>query len=241
MQYSIKKDASEFRSQMGFGNTEPIRLKSLLIKLNVLAVFKQLSDSFSGMAVKAGDFRFMLINSNHSIGRQHFSICHELYHLYIDNDFTPHHCSSGSFSKSEINEYQADVFASYLLLPDDGILNLIPDPELAKDKITLETILKIEHYFSCSRGALLFRLKELGLITPKGSEAFNTQIKLKAKQYGYPVGLYEAGNNGLVLGDFGTLAKQLFDADKISEGHYATLMQSIGIDVFNNDDNGNQD
>lgn len=241
MLLTIRKEASEFRMGMGFGNTEPIPLKSLLIKLNIITVFKELSENFSGMAIKAGDFRFMLINSNHSIGRQNFSICHELYHLYVDKDFTPHHCNSGFFVKTESNEYYADIFASYLLMPDDGINNLIPDSEQAKDKISIETVLKIEHYFSCSRGALLFRLKELGLITSKTYDKFNQRIKVTAKQYGYPVDLYESGNNGLVIGDYGTIAKNLFDGEKISEGHFATLMHSIGIDVFNNEENDNQD
>ena len=241
LRYGIKKEASEFRSRLGFGNMEPIGLKSLLIRLNVLTIFKELSENFSGMAVKAGEKRFMMINSNHSIGRQNFSICHELYHLYIDKEFTPHHCSSGIFNKADVKEYQADLFASYLLLPDDGIVNLIPGNELSRDKISLETILKIEHYFSCSRGALLVRLKEMELITPRTYDIFNHQIKNNARQYGYAIDLYEGGNEGVVLGDFGTWAKQLFDSDKISEGHYASLMNSIGIDVFNNEEDDNRD
>ena len=43
-------------------------------------------------------------------------------------------------------------------MPDDGIISLIPDSELKKDKIVLSTILKVEQYFSCSRRALLYRL-----------------------------------------------------------------------------------
>lgn len=236
----LKKEASEFRSQMGFGNMEPIGLKSLLIKLNVLSLFKQLPENFSGMAVKVEDKRFMLINSGHSIGRQNFSICHEIYHLYIDKEFSPHQCSSGLFDHKNLNEYKADFFASYFLLPDDGIIHLIPEKELDNDKIGLETILKIEHYFSCSRTALLRRLKEMRLISPKLYDKFDHDIKYNAKQYGYPVYLYEGGNDGIVLGNFGTLAKQLFDSDKISEGHYATLMSSIGIDVFNTEEDDNR-
>jgi len=241
MLLTVRKEASEFRIRLGYGNTEPIQPKSLLIKLNIIAVFKELSDDFSGMAIKADDFRFMLINSNHSIGRQNFSICHELYHLYIDKDFKPHHCNTGFFNRSESNEFYADIFASYLLAPEEGILNMIPNSELSKDKITIETILKIEHYFACSNRALLYRLRNMELITPKMQEFYNQQIKLTAKQYGYPIDLYESGNNGLVIGDYGAIAKNLFDDEKISEGHFVSLMHSIGIDVFNNEKNDNQD
>lgn len=236
MNIRIEKAASEFRTRHGFTNLDPIRLKSLLLKLNVITIFKPLSENFSGMAVKEGDYRFMLINSRHSLGRQHFSICHELYHLYIQEDFIPHHCSAGLFDKKTEHEYKADLFAAYLLMPKDGIINLIPECELDKDRITLETILKIEHYFSCSRNALLVRLKELNLISQNSIERLKIEIIKSAKKYGYDASLYRSGNEGVIVGDFGTLAKQLFDKEKISEGHYLDLMNSIGFDALNDSD-----
>jgi len=187
------------------------------------------------MAVKAGDTHFMLINSNHSLGRQHFSICHELYHLYIQEDFTPHHCSSGTFNRSNTMEYRADMFAAYLLIPKDGIVALIPDDELEKDVISLATILKIEHFYSYSRTALLNRLIEIGLLTKQKADSFRTNIKKSARKYGYDVSLYSPANENLVIGDFGSMAKKLFDNEKISEVHYSELMNSIGFDALNND------
>lgn len=236
MYIKIEKQAAEFRQKYGFTSSDPIRLKSLLIKLNVITIFKPLSDNFSGMAIKVEDNHFILINSKHSIGRQHFTICHELYHLYIQENFTPHHCQTATFNKKNKIEYSADLFAAYLLMPNEGIISLIPDEQLKKDKITLETILKIEHYFSCSRTALLYRLKEMQLISNKTFEEYKKNIILTARKYGYDNSLYKSGNKGVVIGDFGTLAKQLFDKEKISEGHYAELMNSIGFDIFNNSD-----
>ncbi|AUC84832.1 MULTISPECIES: ImmA/IrrE family metallo-endopeptidase [Flavobacteriaceae] len=232
MIYKTRKKATEFRNQNGYSNLEPIDLESFLIKLNVITIFKPLSQDFSGMAIKSKDKNFMLINSNHSIGRQNFSICHELYHLYFDPNFTPHNSISGKFDK-RTNEYLADIFASYLLMPDDAILNFIPDEELKKNKINLKTILKTEHYFKCSRTALLFRLKELNVITDSKFEEYRQDIKLKAKQNGYSTKLYEQGNENLVIGDFGSKSRYLFENEKISESHYLTLLNSIGIDLFN--------
>lgn len=236
MNYRIEKEASEFRTKNGFSNSDPIRLKSLLLKLNVITLFKPLSENFSGMAIKVGGSRFMLINSEHSIGRQHFSICHELYHLYIQEGFMPHHSSAGVFNKKDSIEYQADLFAANLLMPKEGIINLIPDKELSKDKISLETILIVEHFFSCSRNAILIRFKELGLISQKSVDHFKSEVILSARKYGYDDSLYKKGNQNMVVGNFGTLAKQLFDKEKISEGHYLDLMGSIGFDALNNID-----
>ena len=240
MIYSIKKDAIEFRNELGYGNTDALHFNSLLIRLDVIAVFKKLSNSFSGMAIKTDSKNFILINSDHSIGRQSFSICHEMYHLYKDDEFKPHHSIAGCFNKRKSNEYVADVFASYFLLPDDGVLNLIPDPQLQKDKILIETILKIEHYFGCSRSALLYKLKELKIISSVLYDQYNHSIKKIAKLYGYSTELYESGNDGKVIGDYGSIAKSLYDKEKISEGHYFSLMRDIGIDIYNEMENGSQ-
>lgn len=232
MKIKLEKEAATFRRNHGFTNVDPINLKSLLLKLNVITLFKPLSEQFSGMAVKVDNYRFMLINSNHSVGRQHFSICHELYHLYIQADLTPHHCQTGVFDKKNTSEYEADLFAAYVLLPKDGVLSLIPNDQLAKDKIKLETILKIEQYFRCSRAALLVRLKELGLISNALIENFKNDVITTAMYYGYNDALYLPANKELIIGDYGSLAKQLFDNEKISEGHYIDLMHSIGFDTF---------
>ena len=242
MKVKLKKDAIEFRSELGYGITDAVNLNSLLIKLDILAVFKPLSYNFSGMAISLvkPEKKFIMINSEHSTGRQNFSICHELYHLYKDNDFHPHHSYAGIFNKKPVNEYYADVFASYLLLPEEGILSLIPDSQLKKDKISVATILKIEHYFRSSRTALLYRLKEMDIISQAGYDKFSQSVKSIANLYGYSTELYEPGNEGKVIGDYGSLAKALFDEEKISEGHYISLMKDIGIDVFNDKNDESQ-
>ena len=51
----LEKQAVAFRSDNGLNNADPIRLKSLLQKLNVITVFVPLSENFSGMALKANE------------------------------------------------------------------------------------------------------------------------------------------------------------------------------------------
>lgn len=45
----IEKQVAGFRADNGFSASEPINLKSLLLKLNVLTIFRPLTDNFSGM------------------------------------------------------------------------------------------------------------------------------------------------------------------------------------------------
>ena len=73
--FIIERQVAEFRADNGLSASEAINLKSLLLKLNVLTIFRPLSDNFSGMCLKDGSgHRFMLVNSSHSRGRQHFTI-----------------------------------------------------------------------------------------------------------------------------------------------------------------------
>lgn len=234
----IEKQARDFRAKNGLNQIEAINLNSLLLKNNVLTVFSELGPDFSGFSLKISyqneDKRFMLINSLHSLGRQHFTICHELYHLFIQEEFSSE--ISMLSKKGDIEELNADIFASYLLLPTDGIFNLIPNNELERGRVSLNTILMVENYFSCSRQALLNRLEGLGYIDEKLKTEFSIDIKKNALLHGYNTTLYEKGNSGIVLGDYGVIAKTLFDKGLVSESSYYSLLEDIGIDVSNLDD-----
>lgn len=229
----IEKEANAFRHVNGLGTNDPIRLKSILNTLNLVTVYKPLGSEFSGMALKVNKgeetHRFILINSAHSLGKQHFTICHELYHLYIQKEFNAMICQTGKFNKKDKEEYNADYFAAVLLLPEAGVKSLIPDEELKKDKITLRTILKIEQYYSSSRSALLYRLEDLKIINRAYAENFRTDIRAGALRHGYDTSLYKAGNDNLFIGDYGELALQLYECEKISETHYYSLLTDLGM------------
>lgn len=233
---------SDFRSKMGLSNSEPIDCKNLLLRLNILTIYRKLSESFSGMCLKREDKNFILVNSSHSRGRQHFTIGHELYHLFAQKEFSPHFCNTGSGNNNrELNEKKADLFSSILLMPELGIKKNIPPEELKTKNITVATLLRLERIFSVSHIAMLFRLKNIGVIDSDKFEYFNSlPICQLAVQYGYDTSLYEKGNDRLVIGNYGTLAKKKFDEGHISEGHYRELMSAIGIDL-NIIDNGNSE
>ena len=233
----LEKKSSEFRLLNGLSSTEAVHLKSLLTKLEILTVFRPLVGDISGMAIfteQAGtNTRFMLVNSKQSPGRQHFTICHELYHLFIQENFTYQVCVTGRFDKKAGEEFSADVFASYFLLPTDGLLALIPDDELPVNKITLKTLLKIENYFQCSRKALLMRLKTEEIINGNGFNRYEVNVKKGAMEYGYSTYLYDECKTSELIGPYGAMAKDLFDKEIISETHYLSLLADSGIVLEN--------
>jgi Zn-dependent peptidase ImmA (M78 family) len=113
---------------------------------------------------------------------------------------------------------------------------------LEKKKITLGSILNLEHYYSCSRSALLYRLKKMKFITPDEYDRYSIGVQRSAAEYGFQTDLYKPGNTGTIIGDYGILAKELYDEHKISQSHYFSLLTDLGIDLTKLDEitNGEQ-
>lgn len=229
----IEFRANKFREEHGLATTEPVDAYKLLAKLNVITVFKEMTDNFSGMAVKNSVGNFMMVNAGDILARQHFTIGHELYHLYIQENFQNRICKVGVFDKKDKEEYNADWFASYLLMPEDGIFEILPKDELGLNKISLNTVVKMEQYFGVSRTALLNRLMFIDMITkPKLLELKEPgTIRRSALLMGYSDELYESGNANKVIGDYGEKAKKLYDKEQLSETDFYGLMLDIGIDL----------
>ena len=217
--------AGKFRSERGLSQYEPINAKTLLRKLNITAMYRPLSDNSFGISCRSKSGKmFMLVNSNSTRGRQHFTIAHELYHLFYDEDLSPHMCGGAAMGE----EKNANMFASALLLPREGILSMVDNDEIIRHKVKLATILRMEQMYQVSRSNLLIRLKELGLMTEGQVKEFQTiPVKNSAREYGYDQSLYEPGNEGVVIGDFGEKARLLYESGKISEGHYIELLNMI--------------
>ena len=113
-------------------------------------------------------------------------------------------------------------------MPYEGLKKYITYDDRAQGSITLASIISTEQYYSVSRSALLIRLKTKGLISNKAFlEFIQIPVQESAKQYGYDTALYKKGNVGLVIGDFGEKARDLFEKGIISEGHYLELLHKI--------------
>lgn len=217
--------ASKFRIENGIGLAEPVDTKTLLRKLKATAIYRPLSKNAYGISCKSKSGKmFLMINSNSTLGRQHFTIAHELYHLLYDENPSPHVCC-GNTTTEEAN---ADIFASALLMPRDGVYTMLSNEEIIDHKIKITTILRIEQLFQVSRSMLLYRLKGMGVISENLRQAIQSiPVKESAVEYGYDKSLYEPGNEGVNIGDFGEKAKILFDKGQISEGHYIELLNMI--------------
>ena len=228
---AIEQLALKMRAEAGVAPTEPIHTKTLLRKLGVMVMYRLLSERACGLSMRSADgaMKFMLINSNNSRGRQHFTICHELFHLYYDEEPRPHVCGTPGMEKdpSEIN---ANAFASALLLPPVGVLASIPPEEIKSRRVTMATMLRLEQLFGVSHQSLCYCLRHMRLLTEDELQVHleeSQRIQQIAAEYGYDTSLYQGGNEGVVIGDFGEKARRLFDIERISEGHYVELLNLL--------------
>lgn len=218
--------AFKFRTENGFSYNEPLDMKTVLRKCNILTVYRPLSEKAYGMSLrsKSGD-KFVLINSTRTLGRQHFTIAHELYHLFYDENPRPHVCGMQEDSVAERN---ANLFASVLLMPKESIFQQIPPKETVGNSISIATVLRLEQLYAVSRESMLYRLKTVGIIgEDKLQELLRFPKVETAKEYGYDTSLYLPGNDGLVIGDLVAMARELYEKGKISEGHYVELLNMI--------------
>jgi len=121
------------------------------------------------------------------------------------------------------------MFASALLMPREGLLQYVPSEELMSNSLSVDTLLRMEYLFGVSHATMVVRLKELKLISPANADSLLAlSITHEAALRGYDGHLYKKGNEGLMIGDFGSLAKSLYDREKITEGYYLNLLNMIG-------------
>lgn len=232
--FDIHNKSLEFRKRFGEDATSPINIISIVASIPELTVvYYPFSDNISGMCVRGNKNCVIAINSNMSLGRQRFTIAHEMYHYFYDTDLTLTICSKdGEFRNQK--EKDADMFASYLLMPPTALNEKISSLKTQSGKLDLKCILAIEQYFQVSRQALLFRLIQLNEFSNEEIEGFKTNIRSSAKQYGYNDDLYrptpEAKKHN-TLGKYVNMANDILEHNEISEGKYEELL----LDAFRTD------
>ena len=220
----IFKLASSVRIKLNVRNEGAIDLFTMINEVpNMTVVYYPMGANISGMFIRNNKTPLIAINSAMSIGRQHFSLAHELYHFYHDNK----DISVSSRDIGNDNEKNADLFASYLLIPMDDFMKSVSN--ISIDNITINDVIKLEQYYKVSRQAILRRLFEENKIDDIIKKKFSTNVILSAVNLGYDDALYKASPDDKVYrtyGEYIKLADRLLINEKISIGKYEELLIS---------------
>ena len=212
--YEINELANKCRRKWNIHDNSPIDIISLALnKINNLTIsFLRFDGNFSGSSCIVSNQVLIFINAAHPLGRQRFTLAHEIYHLMAEKDYT----DISSLTDEEI-ESNADNFASCLLLPHSGLE--LYEEEFNIKKWTLEDIIKAEQYYQLSHKAFLYRLNMLGKITDEECLNYLPQIMKNATKLGFTSQLYESYTNyeELVIGNYIRLLELSYDNALISE------------------------
>jgi Zn-dependent peptidase ImmA (M78 family) len=227
--------AIKTRNEFGLSNTESINIFEVLKYNRKISIIRMpIESELYGLFIKKGEAQAILINTNNSLGRQYFSAAHEYYHLKYEVNLN---------DNNEELEKEADTFASYLLMPREG-LNFHLKKRLTnkeKENIDISDCLHLENYFKISHHALVIRLKiDKHIGKRKCNQLLDFNICKEARKYGYSLNLYSPTSldkNVLIESDYAELAEIALEKGKISQSRYSEYLLEGGYEdiLFGND------
>lgn len=220
--------ALSLRKELGEDTTSPVDIFSLAHTIPQLTlVFYPMGDHLSGMCIRNDGNPVIAVNSSMSVGRQRFSMAHELFHLYFDENEHSTVCSMKIGCGNEI-EKVADQFASYFLMPPVALSEAIKKIHPSSvDSLGIKEIVKLEQYFGVSRQAMLYRLIEDNKLTTQQADQFKQGVITSAVNLGYDDTLYKPLPENKQYKTFGFYiqqAEELFEKDLVSTGKYEQLL-----------------
>ncbi|MCH5173952.1 MAG: ImmA/IrrE family metallo-endopeptidase [Bacteroidales bacterium] len=231
-EHIIEDEAYSLREAFSLGSRLPVDLEGLLIKQGILTVFTQMSPEFSGMCLKYdNDTNFILVNSDIVLGRQNFTIAHELYHLFVQNgdEFKVHTCDV--MNPQSPVERHANTFASYFLLPRDGVVEIMQRIDCTRKTVNAAHIIMMCDYFGVSYKAMLVRVnKILGLTRERFELLHAVQPIPTALDFSLNTEVFEKPQTKeKVIGDYSSKAQALYTSGLISKGHLIELLDAIKL------------
>lgn len=226
--------AAEARERLGLGSIRPVSIFSVLEdQVGAFLLFHPMEGDFSGVFIRHGKEEAVLINTARTLGHQHFTAAHELYHLLYDPGLTGSICNAGQKS-SIAAEKKADWFATHFLMPEEGVKWYAR--KLAGSKpLTLVDVIDLEQHFAVSHAAMLIRLFTLKLISREDRENWETVSIIKeARRAGFTdqeCRLYLPTMEERVSPIYQRLAVRAYEKSRISERKLRELLGEANIDL----------
>ncbi len=229
--------AEMLRHEWGIESFSSLNIRSLVYNniRNLTVLWFPMETNISGCCSKTKDDNVIFINTNHTIGRQNFTLAHELYHLLYENLDEFIVCGVNNNSQSERN---ADNFASTLLMPDSALYWFKKMNQIKE--WSLEDIIRCEQHYQISRYTMLIRLKNLNWISQNQFDTFGLNIIREADRLGYDTNLYKPSPENQKyssIGELIRLTEKAYEDEKITGGkRREILLKSFRNDILYNSD-----
>lgn len=172
--------AINFRDKYNLGNYCGNNLLDILNrieeyeKINLKLIRNPFNNlKLSGFIGYKNDAYVIVTNSNQTLGKERFTIAHEIYHLlenrvYLKKNPIIEQLGNNLENVENINEKMANAFAAELLMPKKDIDEYLEKISINKDsKINEIAIIQLQNLYGVDYVAVTKRLKEIGLIDDK--------------------------------------------------------------------------
>ncbi len=184
--------------------------KATLIKIS-------LKSKIHGLNVVKGKAKLVLINSEETLGRQRYTMAHELYHLRHDG------------SNNDDTDRLANIYASYFLMPKESLEDKFSS---VGGVITIDTIFEISQFFKISFGAVAFRLKKERYIS---RDDYNTYKEInvisEAIKRGHSLELYKPTKEPFSISTpFLPLIQRLHQDNYLSDSQFLNYIENNSLD-----------
>ena len=182
--------AIKLRKRWGEDDYSPIDVFTLVsLQDSITLITMEMPSSMSGMCVKTESEIIIAVNSAMSLGRQRFTIAHELYHAYFDKSMMTYVCMQSIVGKKSESEKEADQFASFFLAPYSA-LDMYQN-NIALQQWDIDTIVTAEQFYGISHQAMLFRLFSENRISQVEYDVFKeVKVTTIAEKLGLRLDLY---------------------------------------------------
>ncbi|QTL04818.1 ImmA/IrrE family metallo-endopeptidase [Aquabacter sp. L1I39] len=160
-----------FVAEFALGDVPAARLAEVMEReFGILVLHVDAFDGISGAACRLPELDVVLINRHEVVGRRHFDLAHELFHILTWDAMPPEHSEDASETSKNRVEQLANNFASAVLMPaaildDFGDWSAIPARELpARLNAAADALL-------VTASALKWRLVALDRLKPAAARA----------------------------------------------------------------------
>ncbi len=222
--------AVDARRELGLGDLQPVDIFRILAYQEHISVVRcpfGKGSRMSGLFLRKGNVRLIVVNTCTSWGHQIFTAAHEYYHLRHSAGMSGSICVTGTFSERSPEEFDADRFAAAFLAPTAGLDYLIKR-EFGGGRLGIGEIIYLEQYFAVSHAAMLRRLTEIGKITRGELDEFRPEVISKARRLGFSTRLYEKTRDYEIVSDLPRKVREALERDLISEGKAREFLLAFG-------------
>ncbi|MYM85346.1 ImmA/IrrE family metallo-endopeptidase [Duganella sp. FT50W] len=249
--------ARQERQRLDLGTAPIIDIAEILEVQGIRTGAVDLPDDISGLTLchsKIGVF--IVVNSTQALLRRRFSFAHEYAHALVDRHNKG--ALSRAVNRSDLLEVRANAFAAEFLMPTEGIKNFVStlgkgsvnrqiavfdEAEVVQvdarsapgsQDIQLYDIARLSHHFGVSRGAMLYRLRNLRMLSETEFQVLDDQERSGA---GKAIAeLLNANESSSAIEDhqdfkrrFLTLALEAYRREEISQSKFTELANMVAV------------